>query len=192
MTLNKILLTTALYHLPAFANTPSAARGTFGLVDMQRVILSVKEGKDELATLKVELDMMQKKFMEKEAELKKMSEDFEQQQSLLTDEAKMKKQKEFQQKYVAAKEEEGQFQKSFKEKEARATQKIAEKAARLVEEMGARSQFEAVFEVRTTGILYMRNKEDITDQVIEAYDHRYGINNVGKLSQDAGKTPKKG
>jgi outer membrane protein len=63
-----------------------------------------------------------------------------------------------------------EFQQEIKRKEQKATQSIAVKVAKIVEDMAKQKQFEVVFESNTAGILYVKDPVDITKEVITAYE----------------------
>ena len=63
------------------------------------------------------------------------------------------------------------FQKELKQKEAKATGAIAMKIAGLVDKIARDRNLEIVFERNSAGVLYAKNPQDLTAEVIDAYDY---------------------
>lgn len=99
-----------------------------------------------------------------------MNEEWKSQSALLSEDAKMTKQKEFQEKFLGLRNEEMEFQGEIKRKEQKATQKIAMKVAGLVDGIAKEKKLEVVFETNSAGLLYVDQPVDLTDQVIVAYN----------------------
>jgi outer membrane protein len=99
-----------------------------------------------------------------------MNEEWKKNAALLSEEARMSKQKEFQEKFLALRNSEMEFQSEIKRKEQQATQKIAIKVARMVETIAKEKKLRAVFETNTAGLLYLENPTDLTQDVIKEYE----------------------
>jgi outer membrane protein len=101
-----------------------------------------------------------------------MNEDWKKQAALLSEQARMDKQKEFQEKFLKLRQAEMDFQEEIKRKEQQETQKIAMKVAEMVDSLAKGEKLEAVFETNTAGLLYLANPVDLTDKVIKMYDEK--------------------
>ena len=141
-----------------------------GVVDLQRVILTVKDGKTTREQLQKEIQDKEKEFSTKKAELDKLNKEFNDQVSLLSEDAKRRKQQEFQKKYMDFQSAESEFQQLMKQKEMKATQKITEKVSGIVTEMAKTDHFYQVVERQSSGFLYLQDAIDLTDDVISRYD----------------------
>jgi outer membrane protein len=142
----------------------------YAVIDMQSVIVNVEEGKAARSNLEKEIKTKEKELMKEKESLDKLNEDWKSQAAVLSDAARMKKQQEFQEKFMALRNSEMEFQQEIKRKEQKATQSIAVKVAKIVEDMAKQKQFEVVFESNTAGILYVKDPVDITKEVITAYE----------------------
>ena len=142
----------------------------YAVIDMQSVIVNVEEGKVARSNLEKEIKTKEKELMKEKESLDKLNEDWKSQAAVLSDAARMKKQQEFQEKFMALRNSEMEFQQEIKRKEQKATQSIAVKVAKIVEELAKQKQFEVVFESNTAGILYVKDPVDITKEVITAYE----------------------
>ena len=141
----------------------------YGVVDMQSVILTVEEGKVARSDLEKQIKEKEKELQKQKDELDKMNESWKSQASILSEEARMSKQKEFQEKFLALRNSEQEFQGEIKRKEQKATQAIAIKVAGLVEKMATEKKLAAVFETNSAGLLYLENPLDMTKEVIEKF-----------------------
>ncbi len=88
---------------------------------------------------------------------------------MLSEAARLKKQQEFQERFMGMRNEEMTFQGEIKKKEQEATQKIAVSVASLVESMAKEKDLYAVFESNSAGLLYLKNPVDLTKDVIDRY-----------------------
>lgn len=145
----------------------------FGVVDMQQVILAVKEGKQARLKLEREIKAKEKLLKQSREELEKLNKELQAQAALLSETAKFKKQQKFQEKFLSLRNAEMEFQVDIKRKEQQATKKIAGKVAKLVETVARARKLTAVFETSSAGLLYVRNPVNLTQQVIEMYDKKF-------------------
>lgn len=152
----------------AFSATALAA-GKYAVVDMQKVILSVPEGKTARANLEKEIKKKEKELKKEKGELDKLNKAWKEQAPLLSESARLKKQQEFQQKFISLRNKEMSFQNEIKQKELRATQSIAVKVTKLVDKIAKAKGYEMVFESSSSGLIYLKNPVDITSDVVKAY-----------------------
>ncbi len=146
-----------------------AAAGRFGVVDMQQVILTVEEGKQARAALEKEIKGKEGELQKQKEELDKMNKEWKDQAPLLSEDARMKKQAEFQEKFLGLRNAEMEFQANIKRKEQAATQKIAIKVAQVVDQIARNKKLTAVFETNSAGLLYLESPVDLTPDVITEY-----------------------
>jgi outer membrane protein len=160
----------ALGILAVAASVDALAAGKYGIVDMQKIIMTVNDGKAARDELQKEINAKEKELENKKKELDKMNEEWKTQSALMSEDARMSKQKEFQEKFLGLRNEEMEFQGEIKRKEQKATQKIATKVASLVDGIAKEKKLEVVFEANSAGLLYVDGPVDLTDQVITAYN----------------------
>lgn len=147
----------------------NAQQKKYAVVDMQAVILNVEEGKAARKDLEKEIKAKEKELQKQKSELDKMNEEWKNKASLLSEDARMNKQREFQEKFLALRNAEMEFQANIKRKEQKATQTIAVKVAGLVEKIAKEQKLEAVFEANSAGLLYLQDPVDLTKQVVDRY-----------------------
>ena len=128
----------------------------YAVVDMQAVILNVEEGKKARSELEQEIKAKEKELLGRKEELDKMNKDWKEQAPLLSEQARMKKQQEFQEKFMALRNDEMKFQGEIKRKEQMATQKIAVSVGKFVNDLAKNRGYEMVFEANSAGLLYLK------------------------------------
>ena len=100
----------------------------------------------------------------------KLNKDWKSQAPLLSEEARLKKQQDFQEKFLNLRNQEMTFQAEIKRKEQKATQKIAMQVSDLVNTLAKERGFLMVFETNSAGLIYLRDPVDLTKEVITAYE----------------------
>ena len=154
--------------------TVARAEGSrFGVVDMQQVILTVEEGKRARAQLEAEIKAKETEFTKQKEELDKLNNEWKSQSAVLSEDARMKRQQEFQEKFLGLRNAEMEFQGTIKRKEQKATQQIAVKVAGIVDQIAKAKKLAAVFETNSAGLLYLDAPVDLTQEVVTTYGKRY-------------------
>jgi outer membrane protein len=156
-----------VFGLLLFSNEGFAAK--YGIIDMQAIIMNVPEGKAARADLEKKIKAKELEFNKKREELDKMNKDFQSQSALISEEARLNKQKDFQEKFLALRNDEMSFREGIKRDEQKATQSIAAKVEELVQKMAKDKSLEAVFEINNAGLLYLSQPVDLTKEVIDSY-----------------------
>jgi outer membrane protein len=141
----------------------------YGIIDMQAVILNVEEGKQARAELEKKIKAKESEFNKRREELDKMNKDFQGQSALLSEEARLNKQKEFQEKFLAFRNDEMAFRDAVKQDEQKATQGIAAKVEGMVKKLASEKGLDVVFEINNAGLLYLAQPVDLTKDVIANY-----------------------
>jgi len=145
-----------------------------GVIDMQAVILNVDEGKKARADLEKEIKAKENEFQKEKEELDKLNQEWKSQAALLSEAARLKKQQDFQERFLGLRNAELNFQSEIKRKEQKATQGIAVNVARLVDTMAKARDLEAVFETNSAGLLYLKDPVDLTKDVVAEYEKQFG------------------
>lgn len=140
-----------------------------GVVDIQAVILNVEEGKAARAKLEKEIKNQEKTLKKRRGEIEKIGKEMQAKMALMSNEARMKKQKEVQAKLMKWRKDEYEFQSSIKKRENQATQQIAIRIAKLSEKISSEKKLALVFEANSSGLLYVANPINLTKEIIERY-----------------------
>lgn len=143
------------------------------IVDVQSAILQTNEGK--AAREKIEKEVAQKRqdLLNQQNSLKKLQEEFQAQQSVLSDGDKQTKQKEFQTKLQAFQQAQMNFEQESRQKEAAALQKIFQNIQTEVQKIAKQKSYDMVFDKSAAVLLYANNTTDITPEVVSMYNSDY-------------------
>lgn len=168
--MKKIRLFSAFLAAALFAGAASAAEPKFGVVDMQKALQAVDDGKKAKATLEKEFNDKKKQIQAEEEALKKVTEDFKKQSMVLSEEARNRKQGEIQERIMKYREMFGKAQADIQGRERELTEPIITKLRRVVTEIGEKDNYSMIFEKNENSVLYHVKKDDLTDRVISAYN----------------------
>lgn len=144
-----------------------------GIVNIQKVITNIKEGKSVMKTLEKSFKSKQKELKSEEAKIKKMQASFKKQDMVLSDKAKAKKQQEVRGMIAALQQKTMKYQKDIQNQEAQLKKPILEKLKPIIDEVSKAEKVELTFEITSSPVVYAADKVDITDKVIKAYDKKY-------------------
>ena len=141
--------------------------------DSFRALNEVDEGKVAIDKLKREMEAEEKKLARMREAVKAKAEAFDKQSAMMKPEARDARQKELQQ-------EVDELQKAFVEtrenlakNESTVTEEINRKLRAVIAKIGDREGYTAVLDINH-GVVYFKRHEDITDDVIVAYNRQYG------------------
>ena len=141
-----------------------------GTVDMQKALQSVEAGKKARAQLEKDFNNKKKDLQTEEAAIKKMSDDFNKQALAMSDEAKNKKRAELQERVMKFQELTGRSQQEIEVKQRDLTQPIIAKLKTIIAESAQKKSYTVVLEKNENSVLYSLDKDDITAEVISAFD----------------------
>lgn len=144
-----------------------------GLVNIQKIIVTIKEGKSVDKTLKKSFDKKQKKIKALEADIRSMQEKLQKQNKVLSETAKANKMAEIQKKVMSARQQMSQFQKDIQKQESDLKKPILEKLKPVIDKVSKDNKVEITFEISTSPVVYAENKVDLTEKVVKAYDKKY-------------------
>jgi len=143
-----------------------------GLVDFQKALNDVEEGKTAKARLKTEFDTKQKTLDALQNQLKQMKDNLEKQKVALSKDALAQKTNEYQEKFIELQKKLAEFRAELQQKESDYTGKIIVVLKQIVQEIGAKDKYTLIFEKGQDVVLYSGNASDLTPQVISAYNSR--------------------
>lgn len=164
----KFLLSLLL--LVSFAHS---AEFKVGVVNIQKVITSIKEGKDVMSTLKKSFQTKEKEVKAEESEIKELQAKYQKQSALLSDAAKKKKEDEIRGKIAALQKKTMGFQKQIQKQEAELKKPILEKLKPIIDKVSEDEGVSMTFEVSSSPVVYAKEQVDITSKVIKAYDSKH-------------------
>ncbi len=144
-----------------------------GKVDVQKILLTINEGKAVRDKLKKSFEEKQAILKKDQEEIQKGEEDLKKQMAVLNDKAKEKKEKELQGKFMQLQQKTMQFQKEISEMEAQFKKPIMGKLQEVITEVSKNAGVDFTIEVSTAPIIYAKADKDLTDEVIKAYDAKF-------------------
>ena len=160
---------------PSSAGAAGAAKASmrFAFVDMQAAILQTEEGKNAKAKIEKEAESKRQDILNQEKDLKKLDDEFQAQQAVLSDDAKKSKQTEFQGKFQKLQGARMQFEQDVRQKEMQETQKIFQNLTSVIDDVAKRKGYDMVFERGAGAVLYAAKIDDITSDVVTSYNSKH-------------------
>ena len=153
-------------------------------VDMQAAILQTEEGK--AAKVKIEKDAQAKRdaLIKQQDDLNTLGQEFQAQQSVLSEETKLEKQKEIQNKMQSLRTAQMSFEQEVRRKEMEETQKIIETLQKIIDEVAKKKGYELVFERGSGALLYASAIQDITSDVVKIFNDRSKMKPKAKAGEE--------
>lgn len=162
-----IILLSLLLSFSAFADVKVA------IVNIQKVITSIKEGKGVMKTLEKSFKSKQAELKKEENGIKKLQKDYQKQSLVLSDKAKAKKEGEIRAKIQALQQKTMKYQKEIQKLEAQMKKPILEKLKPVIDDVSKKEKVAMTFEITSSPLVYAQDKVDITAKVIKAYDSKH-------------------
>lgn len=153
--------------LPSFATT------LVGLVDIQKVITSIKEGKAVQKNLEKSFNDKKVLLKKDEDKIKKAQEDYKKQSMVLAEAARMNKERELQEMMMGLQNKTMEYQREIQKMEADLKKPLLEKLRPIIDEVSKANAVAMTFELSAAPIVYAENKKDITEEVVKAYDKKH-------------------
>lgn len=158
----------------SIATASAAADVKIAVVDLQRALHTVEEGKKAKTQLEKELTAKQKQLQAEEESLKKMGEELKKQSLVLSDDAKARKQSELQERFMKYREMFGKSQMEIQQRERALTEPIINKLKGVVEELGNSKGYTIILEKSENGVLFSKSQDDLTEEVIKLFNKKNG------------------
>lgn len=152
---------------------PALSAVNVGLVDIQKVITSIKEGKNVQKVLEKSFNDKKGILKKDEDKIKKAQEDYKKQSMVLAEAARMNKEREIQESMMKLQNKTMEFQKDIQKLEQDMKKPILEKLRPIIDEVSVAKDVDLTFELSAAPIVYAKNKIDISDDVIKAYDKKH-------------------
>ena len=163
-----------VFVIVALCFSPDLAQGAdsvkIAIVDLQRCITESIEGKKVKDVLQKKKDEMQKKLDERQNKLLELKKELEKQSMMLSLDAKEDKAKEFERQRREFKYLYDDMSEQMRKAETEVRKRILGELESVVVAIGKKGKFNLIFERRTSGIMYLTDTLDITDDVIRAYN----------------------
>lgn len=158
------------FSLVLFSSAAFGVDAKFAYLDMQKAIQSVEQGKKAKKELETEFNVKKKKLEAKEKDLKEMGDDLEKKAMALSDDARARKQREFQEEMLKYQKMVAQSQQEIQGRERELTAPILEKMRTVIEKLAQDEGFTMIFEKNEQSVIWAKKEVDITDKVIAYFE----------------------
>lgn len=144
-----------------------------GLVDIQKIITTIKEGKGVQKTLEKAFNDKKSVLKKDEDKIKKAQEQYKKQAVVLAEPARLNKEREIQEQMMKLQAKTMEFQKEIQKMEQEMKKPILEKLRPIIDQISKANKVDMTFELSAAPIIYAESKKDITEEVIKAYDKKH-------------------
>lgn len=144
-----------------------------GLVDIQKIITTIKEGKNVQKTLEKSFNDKKGLLKKDEDKIKKAQEDYKKQSMVLADAAKSNKEREIQEMMMKLQNRTMEYQREIQKMEQDMKKPILDKLRPIIDEVSKENKVQMTFELSAAPIVYAESKKDLTEEVIKAYDKKH-------------------
>ena len=151
----------------------SLAAVTVGLVDIQKIITNIKEGKTVQKTLEKSFNDKKALLGKEEEKIKKAQEDYKKQTMVLAEQARMNKERELQEMVMKLQNKTMEFQREIQKMEQDMKKPILDKLRPIIDEVSKANGVAMTFELSAAPIVYAESKIDLSEEVIKAYDKKH-------------------
>lgn len=158
----------------AWAIPVGAQTAKIGFVNLQRVVVGSKRGKEVLAALQAEKDTKQRDIEAEEKKIRQMEVDLEKQRSVLSEDAKKERERSIRDRTRDLRRTVEDLNRSFAEREQDVQQQLLREVTAVVRTYGKEGGYQMILEVRAAGVMYGSEGADLSDEVIAAYDASMG------------------
>jgi outer membrane protein len=139
---------------------------------MQKAIQETSAGKKAKKELEDEFNKKKKELEKREADIKKMGEDFEKRSMAMNEDARMKKQAEIQGQMRQYQEMAGKSQMEIQKRERDLTQPIVAKLRAIIDDIAKKEDFTMILERSEQSVMWAKKDTDLTDRVIREFEKK--------------------
>lgn len=138
------------------------------VINMQKAIKSVGDGKKAEETLRKEYEDRQKKLQAEGKKVQDAMENFRKQAMVMDEKSRAEKEAELQQQYLKLRELEARQGQEFQKRDEEISQPIVKKLRNVVTQLSKDKGYTLVID--SGNVIYGQDQDDITDEVIKRYD----------------------
>ncbi len=166
------------------ATTVHAKTYKIAVIEMQQIVKGCKAGKKAMRQLQVKYQKLQKKLNEQAKKIQQFKENILKNSSILTQQAKKEKEKEYEQMVQKIQAEQQNAQMEMRQAEQAALKPIFKQLKQLLTKIGKEKGYALILEGNMPGVYYTSSRIDITKMVIKKLD--------AVMSKSSKKSHKKG
>ncbi|MFQ5882146.1 MAG: OmpH family outer membrane protein [Candidatus Methylomirabilales bacterium] len=157
------------------AVTPLAAQTVkIGFIDLQKILVESKRGKDVLSKLQTEKEAKQREIEAQEKEIRQVEAELEKQRSVLSESARREKESAIRKRVRELRRTVEDFNRDFRQRERDLQNQMFREIAAVVKTYGKEKGYLLITEKRAGGVMYGSEVADLTNEVIAAYNASVG------------------
>ena len=184
---NRLTVLTALLALLAAplvsrAQSPAAAQGKIGVINMQEAMLNTAEGKKAFADLTKKYQPRQQELQRLQQEIQAINDQLSKQSATLSDEEQRRLNRDLEDKQKLLKRSSEDAQADYNVDRDEAVRRIGQKMVRIISEYAQQSGYALIVDGAQIPIYYAAPDLDVTQEIVKRYD-------VANPVADAGSTP---
>lgn len=141
-------------------------------VDMQKALNYCEAGKEAKRQMTLEVEKMQKVFAGKQKELEKIKEDLEKRGSVLSENVRREKDRDYQAKLRDLQRLQKDYEDDLRRKDREFTERILKNVEVIIKQMGEEGKYTVILEKNQPTILFISNSLDLTEEVIKRIDQK--------------------
>jgi len=168
--MNKLLVLASLLLASTSAQAADAAPTRIALINMQEAIRGTAEGKKAEATLRKEMEDLQKKMQTEGKKIQDSMENLRKQGMVMDEKTRREKEEAIQKQIVGLREEEAKNTQKFQERDQQISQPIIKKLREVVATLAKEKNYTLVMDGGS--VIYAQAGDDITSEVIKRYDSK--------------------
>ncbi|OGQ08012.1 MAG: hypothetical protein A3G32_07625 [Deltaproteobacteria bacterium RIFCSPLOWO2_12_FULL_40_28] len=168
----QIFVLAVVLGLVPMISTGFAATGKVALVNLQKALNDVEEGKRAKAAIEADMNTKKKQLDSMKTELKTIRDAIEKDKMVLSKEALQTKTNEIQNKFLELQKKAMEYEQELKQKETASVQKILLALKQQVVSLAKQQGYSMVYENSSETVLYSSDAVDITLELIKAYNSR--------------------
>jgi outer membrane protein len=144
-----------------------------GIVDIQKVITTIKAGKNVMKSLEKSFNQKKKKIEKEDKALRKIGEDLQKKSSLMSKSALQKKDKELRGRIQALQQMKLKANKEIQKLEAELKKPILDKLKPIIDEISKKNDVSFTVERSASPVIYAKSEVDLTAEIIKLYDKKH-------------------
>lgn len=156
------------------SQTLQAAEMRWAYVDLQTAMRTVEKGKKIKTKLETLKDQKEKEIEKDKDSLRNSGEELKKQQSVLSQDALMRKNKELAQKQFELEQKAQSYQMELMETQKEYADDLLTEMAAVIKDIATKEGYDVVFEKSGSTLLYADSKRDLTTKVVQSYNQKYG------------------
>jgi len=167
--INFFVLLVLCFFLVCASNGVEAAE-RIAVINMQKVLRNCEAGKKAMKSLNEKFDVLQAKLKRKQEQLKAFKAELEKKAPLLSEEARLEKEREYKRMLREFKGQSDDAQFEMRQLETKVMEPILKDLETVVNKIGRERGYILILEKNMPGLYYSSPSVDITEEVIREYD----------------------